>query len=131
MHLTREQASRIESLANDFGKVEVNPVMPDGTVTVTAGGLLHRLDEDGDDIGPDAGTTLYVPLSIDLLVRMLGEDVVRDAFQSDATFAELGTVLVADVKARIAELLATSETVAEESRPAVESARLARKQNPR
>lgn len=114
--LTREQEAKIASLAIDHSSVSVAPA-EDGSVKVTAGGRAWLLNVDGNATAP-VPEDARVGIPVDLLRRMLGEDVVDAALEQaqKAAYPEhaLGFALQADTEARIAELLATSDQVRQE-----------------
>lgn len=125
--ITREQETAIARLAIDHASVAVTP-QEDGTVKVEAGGQTLILDEDGN-ARPIVIERAYMALPVDLLRRMLGDDVV-DAALGEAgarSYSDhsLGRILAPDVQARIVELMATSEAVRERADGPFEAAAIA------
>jgi hypothetical protein len=113
--LTREQEATIARLALAHPSVSVAP-MKNGIVKVEGGGKSYLLDPDGQTV-PEPVERAYMALPVDLLRRLLGDDVMDAALKDVATAAypdhALATKLGDDVRARVIELLATSEAVRE------------------
>src|SRR4051794_18855415 len=109
--LSREQEAAIARLAIDHPSVAVSP-QEDGTVKVTAGGRGLIIDENGE-AQPIVIDKAYMAIPVDLLRRLLGDDVVdaglAEAGSLNYSDYSLGRILAPDVQARIIELLATSE----------------------
>jgi hypothetical protein len=128
MHdITREQEAAIARLAIDNPTVGVTP-QADGTVITEAGGKRLILDPFGNAT-PEPVERAYLALPIDLLRRMLGDDVIDAALEDVAGAAYPDHALSArigdDVRARILELLATSESVRERADGEFEAAAIA------